>query len=710
MARLLACFTALCCAPATLAAATEDWLNLSIEQLLNVEVYSASRQLETVRRAPAALTVITAQQIRRRGYKTLKDVLDQVPGFLTLPEESTYLLSNRGFTQNPNSNYLILWNNIPLNNQRLEGAEEYILFPDLSMAERIEVIRGPGSTLWGADAAMGIIHIISKTPAQLLDGATAMGQLSHSYDARQQKHSTAFTGAVQMSADWSGQLNLTRASSQARWTDYYQMNAQGLYKSQLFMNPYLSYDPSTDLQLGINDPNWQLRYRELHFEHFDMWGTHNQLVSYPGLSLSSDKDTVLRKYAVSYQAALTGSWHFSSNIAYGSYQVDSTLHDPSLRPDEQNWTAFDYEDASLDLLLHYQWSSHRLKLGAQGVWRDFSRQRETGVLRAGQLSQVARVNHTVGYEQALGIFIEDEYQWSPALSVIAGLRYDRNDFRLPGSELYPRLALVYQPESVWSAKYSYNQGYVRPVLERADGSYPHPLIIGNRMFLGPERPQTAKSHDLQFSYQQQPWQWSLTVYQYQLDDFIARLGYEPGTSLNGYILRYQNQNVGDITGRGLELEWTYEVSANLAVYGNLAVSKATFAALESQLVDGSANFSILTNMHYAAPDRRTTGAPRYLWNLGIDWQISPVYSLNLHYRGFADLVGKISTQPAFRQFGPGHFVDFTLTVEPFYHPALSLQCYGRQLFGGLTEFPTAPHGGLIVEDNRQFGVQLDWRF
>ncbi|MDZ7868644.1 MAG: TonB-dependent receptor plug domain-containing protein [Rheinheimera sp.] len=161
---VVGCSVLLCSCPVAAYNAGTDLFSMDLEQLLQIEVYSPSRQLTKVAKAPAVITVISAEEIHKRGLKTLKEVLDRVR-FFTMPEQSTYLISNRGFTQNPNGNYLLLLNNHPLNNQRTEGAEELHLFPNLAQVVRIEVIRGPGSTLWGADAAMGIINVITRTAA-----------------------------------------------------------------------------------------------------------------------------------------------------------------------------------------------------------------------------------------------------------------------------------------------------------------------------------------------------------------------------------------------------------------------------------------------------------------------------------------------------------------------------------------------------------------
>lgn len=203
---------------------------------------------------------------------------------------------------------------------------------------------------------------------------------------------------------------------------------------------------------------------------------------------------------------------------------------------------------------------------------------------------------------------------------------------------------------------------------------------------------------------------SAALYQYRIKDYIARLGYEPGTLYNGYPIRYQNQNLGELAGRGVELDATYLLSPALKLYGNAAYAKARFKDQQLRVVDGTATFNIITNMHYANPDRTTTGVPRWLWNLGLDWQCARRTFLNLHYRGWAENYGKVSTQPTFAKFGPEHFLDFALSWRDQADQGLDLSLYGKNVANNRVRFPQAPHAGYIVEQGGELGLQLRYRF
>lgn len=473
--------------PVTAGEASLNLLAMSLDELANVQVYAPSKTWTTITTAPAVVTVVTDQDIQLRGVKTLKEVLDRVPGFLTSPDESTYLLSNRGFTQNPNSNYLILLDGQALNNQRWEGAEEYFLFPSLSQVKRIEVIRGPGSTLWGSDAAMGMINIISKTGDDLLGGREHAVQLSADYEFQNGREIANALAARRLPQEGALMLSFTHAASRADWTDIYRAGSAGPELKDRQMAPYFSYDPSYELHAIASWREVRLTGRLFHFEHYDTVGTSNQIQGYPGLSRASEKDSHNGFLRLDYSPRFSESWRLESNAFYGGYRVRRKVYYFNCLPAEVvAIDRYDYTDAGLDAMLVHATPNNTFKLGEQFVRRDFRPARPPGPADLAdpsfcdpQLPQ-KRTEALSGQENAVGVYVEDDYRGLPDIVLTLGARYDRNDFRLPGETVYPRLAVVYQPPGALSYKYSYNRGYVRTPLERIDGSAAQPLIVLDR--------------------------------------------------------------------------------------------------------------------------------------------------------------------------------------------------------------------------------------
>ncbi|MDZ7868645.1 MAG: TonB-dependent receptor [Rheinheimera sp.] len=445
----------------------------------------------------------------------------------------------------------------------------------------------------------------------------------------------------------------------------------------------------------------------LPFSAVQTFGEFDENPAFPGLSRATEKNSHSRNLMADYTLDFASAGQLDLSLAYDRFNVRSFTNDTEVLPllsVEDTWT--DYDSTAAESIYRIDYQQHKLKIGTQLTARDFRQLRPFYRYQNDVLVQQGVVAHLAGIERAFGAFIEDDYALTPELQLTFGLRYDHNDLRLPGAELYPRFAVVFNPQDQrFGVKYSYNRGFVRPVLERSDGSLSHPVIIRDRFFLGPKVPQTSVSQDLQFSYTDERWLGSLTLYHYRLNDFIARLGYEPGTILNGYLVRYQNQNIGDLTGRGVELEANFQWSPLLKFYGNLALSRASFDDEETLLADGTATFSVIRDMHYADPQRGTTGVPRLLWNFGLDWQWAEHWFVNLHYRGWADNIGKVSTSNQFSRFGPEHFVDLNLIWREVGGSAAELQLYGKNLFGKTLLYPRHP-GGLLLKTTGCWGCNL----
>jgi iron complex outermembrane receptor protein len=156
---------AVCALISTPTAAQEtDLTKLSLADLLNVEVTSVSRKEQRLSRTAAAVHVISQEDIRRSGARTLPDLLRTVPGFTVARiDANSWAIGARGFAGLYASKLLVLIDGRSVYTPLFAGVhwEMQNLLPD--DIERIEVIRGPGGTLWGANAINGVINIITKS-------------------------------------------------------------------------------------------------------------------------------------------------------------------------------------------------------------------------------------------------------------------------------------------------------------------------------------------------------------------------------------------------------------------------------------------------------------------------------------------------------------------------------------------------------------------
>ncbi|MEQ8763978.1 MAG: TonB-dependent receptor [Planctomycetota bacterium] len=154
----------------------EDLLDLSLEELLRVEVTSVSKHEERQFAAPAAVSVLTAEDIRRSGIRQLPELLRLVPGMqVGQINASTWAISSRGFADQFANKLQVLQDGRSLYTHLFSGVYWQVPQPILADLERIEVIRGPGATLWGANAVNGVINVITKSARDTQGGYVEAG-------------------------------------------------------------------------------------------------------------------------------------------------------------------------------------------------------------------------------------------------------------------------------------------------------------------------------------------------------------------------------------------------------------------------------------------------------------------------------------------------------------------------------------------------------
>lgn len=144
----------------------QQLIKLDIAELLEIEVTSVAKKTQTLAESAAAIFVITQEDIRRSAATTLPEVLRTVPGLQVARINShAWAISARGFNSYFSSYLLVLLDGRSVYSRNFSGAFWDVLDTPLEDIERIEIIRGPGGTLWGANAINGVINIITKNAA-----------------------------------------------------------------------------------------------------------------------------------------------------------------------------------------------------------------------------------------------------------------------------------------------------------------------------------------------------------------------------------------------------------------------------------------------------------------------------------------------------------------------------------------------------------------
>lgn len=171
----------------TSAQATEfadDFSEFSLDELMNVEVTSVSLTSQSVMESAAAIHVITSSDIRRRGVRSLPEALRQVPGMeVAAIGAGDYAITARGFNEAFSNKLLVLIDGRSVYTPLFSGVYWDVQTMPVELIDRIEVIRGPGGSIWGSNAFNGIINVITKSAASTegMDARAGGGTMDNGY-------------------------------------------------------------------------------------------------------------------------------------------------------------------------------------------------------------------------------------------------------------------------------------------------------------------------------------------------------------------------------------------------------------------------------------------------------------------------------------------------------------------------------------------------
>lgn len=163
----------LCCSVGSVGQTSDvsDLTNLTIEDLARTHLFTASRHLEDPRNAPAKVTVIDREEILRYGWRTLGELLRSVPGMYTAYDRNYTYIGVRGFLQSGdyNARVLLLIDGHRINENVYDSALIGTEFPlDLNLIDQVEIVSGPGSSLFGTDAELAVVNVFTRRPENRL--------------------------------------------------------------------------------------------------------------------------------------------------------------------------------------------------------------------------------------------------------------------------------------------------------------------------------------------------------------------------------------------------------------------------------------------------------------------------------------------------------------------------------------------------------------
>jgi outer membrane receptor for ferrienterochelin and colicins len=441
-----------------------DLTELPLEALMDIEVpkvYGASKLEQKATEAPASVTVITADEIKKYGHRTLADVLQSVQGFNVSYDRDYAFLGARGLSLGDfNDRMLLLVDGHRVNNNYNDGAAigtDFIL--DVDLIDRVEVIRGPGSVLYGNNAFFGVINVVTRRGQQLngVEASTEYGSFD-TYKTRV-SYGKLYTNGVEVLLsgtyyDSGGQDRLyykefdspalNRGVAQNLDGDtsgsffgslgYTDFTLEGAFDRRQKANPTGQYsqtvDPTTQTLLTtFTDP--RLRTTDER--------------SYTAFKFAHSFPEVVDVTAQVYYDRYTYEIGYPQSLLVGTNVVSSSF---SAEKDVGEWWGAELQ------LNKRLWDRHVITLGAE--YRDDFLQDS----RVDVENQPDDGSHSRTNRQSYGIYVQGDFEVRTNLHLIGGMRYDQyGDF---DPAINPRLALIYNPWEKSTFKAIYGTAFRAP--------------------------------------------------------------------------------------------------------------------------------------------------------------------------------------------------------------------------------------------------------
>ncbi len=686
--------------------------DLSLEDLMTIEVVTASRTEEQLTRSTSVMSIITARDIERAGYRTIYDVLARVPGFFPTTQATWKLLGTRGLVADGNDHILLLIDGHPQNSIVAHGFQQQDEMPVLEKVARIEIIRGPGSVLWGTSAAHAIINVVTKD--ELQDGRSV--QVSSGYAGNDGLFTMNLLKAVQM-GDAKGVL------SASLW------HADG-YNSPDGVNVKFPWGATTNLwpRLDAQNPGFELSFKLKDSQGQQILARVAQTsVPYPWDSWSYNaaggvrpgSDLRMRKAYLDYQNEQTYTDRLKVQYTlYGDMLLQNRFPDgPAVSASrlDTRWV----EDQSREELAFggestaaFQIASgHALHFGTKYVHTVVGPNRgfrfDTGTdlptVPAPGEEQVPVIDIPSGNDNNIAAYAEDRVTFNGGRTdIFGGLRADHNDWREQRTVVLPRAGIVHSLTGHLTAKYVFNTGYLRPnaAYSKSDGKFyrsPSKTIETVNVV---SRSEEVRGHDVQLSFTRAGNYLVGSAFYTAVDNFIS---WETKLDL-GY------RNMGKAYSHGAELEGRYFVVDSVALTGNYSLARGYLRSIPTG-VDINGNVQRLDGALTDA-DRHWLNYPTHTWNMGVD-VIRNRQSFNANLRGWHSMPivapFTAANAGAYDRL-PGELYLDTNYVLKNIHETLDLRLSGMNLLNNVDPVGMVVNNGVFHPRGRNFGIQLSKRF
>jgi outer membrane receptor for ferrienterochelin and colicins len=543
--------------------ATGDLSKLSLEDLMQVpidEVYGASKYEQKVTRAPASVTIITADDIDRFGYRNLADVLRSVPGLYVTDDRNYSFLGFRGFSQpgDFNSGILLLVDGHRVNDaiyNLMYIANEGLL--DVQTIERVEIIRGPSSSIYGNSAFFGVINLITKRGGQI-DGLEASGEIGSLETSR---------GRIAYGKKFANGIELLASGSR------YDSAGQ----SSLFFQEYANPRNNNGFAIDSDNESVGRTFGSLSWGDFtlstafsDRW---KRVPTAPaGTAFDTGKGQTIDKRGfvdVRYEHTFSNELKLLGRFSYDWYTYDAVYPYTNPVPGaglilnqdlaRARWTRSELQ-ATRKIL-----DRHTLIVGAE--YQDNLRQYQANY----DLEPFTDYLHIDHGSRSYAFFGQGEFTLHKRLLLNAGVRYDH--FNSFGGTVNPRLGLIYSPAEKSTIKLLYGKAFRAP--NDYELNFQSPTFERNPNL----QPETIRTYELVFEqYLPTALRVSAAAYRYDIDGLITQVD-DPVSGISVF------ENTAAAHAEGLELQLEGRYASGIVARGSYALQRTEDAHTGQVLSD-----------------------------------------------------------------------------------------------------------------------------
>ena len=420
----------------------EDLTGLSIEELLSVEVYSASKFTQKIAEAPATVSIVTAADIRNHGHRTLADILASVRGFYVTYDRNYQYLGARGFNRpgDYNSRILLMVDGNRLNDPIYDQASIGTEFPlDVDLIERVEVVRGPGSSIYGSNAFFAVVNVITKRGRDF--GGVAISARAASHGAAQ--------GRLSYGVQTEGGTELLLSATGA--------NSKG---QNLYFPEFDTPANNNGIAANLDGDRYHKLFGKVAYEGLSLSATYaSRTKQVPTAAFGTvfndpnSETTDVQGYAdLAYHTKFEDRWEVAGHAYYGSYTFEGIY--PFGPPTILNKDETNGKWGGVEARLTGSFEKHKLVLGAE-YQNNFQQDQRNFDVEPYTLYLDDRRSSS-----RTGVYLQDEVTLAQGVLLNAGVRHD--NYSTVGDTTNPRLGLIWMPQQSTALKLLYGTAFRAP--------------------------------------------------------------------------------------------------------------------------------------------------------------------------------------------------------------------------------------------------------